>query len=87
MLTKKSGLFLATAAAALFATAPVLADSHEGEAAAGVKCSGVNACKGTSECATGSSSCKGQNACKGAGVTTKATKEECEGAGGKVVEG
>ncbi len=82
--TKMSGLILASAAAALFTTAPMAyGDSHE--KAGEVKCSGINACKGTGECATATNSCKGQNACKGSGWM-HASKADCEAKGGKVVE-
>jgi hypothetical protein len=53
--------------------------------AAGVKCSGLNACKGQSACKTASSSCKGQNACKGQGWTEAKDAGECTGKGGKVM--
>ncbi|MEA2806986.1 MAG: hypothetical protein QOJ17_1127, partial [Rhodospirillaceae bacterium] len=46
------------AAAAIFAAGTFATAAH----ADGVKCSGVNACKGQSACKMGSSSCKGQNA-------------------------
>jgi uncharacterized membrane protein len=83
--TKMSGLILASAAAALFTTAPMAyGDSHEAKAGE-VKCSGVNACKGTGECATATNSCKGQNACKGSGWM-HSSKADCDAKGGKVVE-
>jgi hypothetical protein len=81
----KSGLALATTAAALFSmTSPVLAASH----AAGemVKCSGVNSCKGTSDCKTAKSECKGHNSCKGQGWVSKKSAAECTKAGGTVVK-
>lgn len=77
----KTGLSLAAAAAALFATAvPTVATAADGM----VKCSGVNSCKGTSECKTASSACKGHNSCKGQGWVSKKSAEECTKAGGKV---
>jgi hypothetical protein len=33
-----------------------------------VQCSGINACKGKSECATAKNACKGQNECEGQGL-------------------
>jgi len=85
MTKTKSGAAIAATVAALFASgamlAPVSAQAGEG----GVKCAGINSCKGQSECATAGSSCKGQNACKGQGWEKKASKEECEAAGGKVM--
>jgi uncharacterized membrane protein len=86
MSQKRTGIALATAAAALFATGAVLTpvvNATEGE----VKCAGVNSCKGHSECNTATSECKGLNSCKGQGWVFKASKQECETAGGKVVEG
>jgi len=84
MTKTKSGAAIAATVAALFASGAMLAPTaaHAGE---GVKCMGINSCKGHSECATAGSSCKGQNACKGQGWKMKASKEECEAAGGKVM--
>lgn len=81
--TTKSTLAIAAAAAALFAlgAAPLAAQAEE----AGVKCAGVNSCKGTSECKTAKSECKGHNSCKGQGWVSKKTAEECTKAGGKVL--
>lgn len=82
--TVKTGLALAAAAAALFATAlPTAAVAADMK----VKCSGVNSCKGSSECKTAKTSCKGQNSCKGQGWVTKKSADECTKAGGKVVDG
>lgn len=84
MIKIKSGVAIATTAAALFAmgvTAPVAQAAD-----AGVKCSGINSCKGTSECKTAKSACKGQNSCKGQGWTTAASAKECTDKGGKVVK-
>ncbi|MFN7572391.1 MAG: hypothetical protein ACK5TK_13215 [Betaproteobacteria bacterium] len=78
----KSGLAVATAAAAMFALGvmPNVAQAAEGT----VKCAGINSCKGTSDCKSADSSCKGQNKCKGQGWVKK-TKAECDKAGGKVL--
>lgn len=46
------------------------------------KCDGGNACKGTSACKTAKNACHTQNACKAQGWT-KATKADCDKAGGK----
>ena len=83
--TTKSGLAIAAAAAALFAlcAAPMAQAAEDG----GVKCSGVNSCKGSSECKTAKSECKGQNSCKGQGWVSKKTADECTKAGGMVVKG
>ena len=82
-----TGLALATTAAALFSTlgAPAQAASHAGGDMT-VKCSGVNSCKGTSECKTAKSECKGQNSCKGQGWVHAASADECKKAGGTLVK-
>lgn len=81
--SKKTGLALATAAAALLTSPlPAQAMHHLGE----VKCSGVNSCKGTSDCRTARSACKGQNGCKGQGWVMKKNTDECKKAGGTVIE-
>lgn len=51
---------------------------------AGVKCAGINACKGHGACATASNECKGHNACKGKGWVMAAEKD-CKAKGGTVV--
>ncbi|HEY1090816.1 MAG TPA: hypothetical protein VGE47_06985 [Burkholderiaceae bacterium] len=81
--TLKTGLGLAVAAAALFAASGVatVAQASDG----GVKCSGVNSCKGTAECKTAKNDCKGHNSCKGQGWVKKASAEECTKGGGMVV--
>ena len=85
--TTKSSLAasLAMAAAALFAlgAAPMAAQAQD----AGVKCAGVNGCKGTSESKTAKSECKGHNSFKGQGWVSKKTADECTKAGGTVVKG
>lgn len=77
---KITGLVIAAAAASVFAMTPAAyADKHEGK----VHCTGVNACKGKSDCKTASNSCKGMNACKGKGFVAM-TEKECADKGGKV---
>ncbi|MEX0810435.1 MAG: hypothetical protein WD044_17065 [Dongiaceae bacterium] len=83
---KTTGFVLAAAAATMFA-AGALTLAPAPAAAEGVKCAGINSCKGHSECATASSSCKGQNACKGQGWTSAESADACTEAGGTVVEG
>jgi uncharacterized membrane protein len=83
---KLSGLALATAAAGMFlavgAMSPAMGAAHmEGEGK--VKCEGVNACKGQSDCQTANTACKGQNSCKGQGFQTL-SKKECEAAKAKM---
>ena len=79
----KSGLAIATAAAALLSTG-LLATTTVQAADGGVKCTGINSCKGSSECKTAKSECKGQNSCKGTGWKTTKSEKECTDAGGKV---
>ena len=66
MSTRKhfSTMALATAAAVLFSSAPLVAAAAD---SAKVKCDGGNSCKGKSECSTPTNACAGQNACKGQG--------------------
>jgi hypothetical protein len=71
-----SNAALATAAAMLFSTAPLV--THAADAAK-TRCDGGNACKGKSECSTATSSCSGQNSCKGKGFVTL-SKSDCSAA-------
>lgn len=80
--TSKIGITLAATAAALFATGCTTLCGESQEAL--VKCSGVNACKGSSECATPGNSCKGRNSCKSSGWVYM-TKSECLANGGHVM--
>lgn len=79
---KTTGAALATAAAMLFAFAPLTTVQA---ADAQVACMGINACKGQGSCKTANNACKGRNACKGQGFVNT-TKEECDAKGGKVME-
>jgi hypothetical protein len=80
--TKKlTGAALASAAAMLFAFAPVTSHAEE---SAGVACLGINACKGQGACATADNACAGQNACKGHGITKVSDAAECTAKGGTV---
>ena len=77
---KITGLAIAAAAAAMVMAAPAAnAAKHEGQ----VHCTGVNACKGKSDCKTASNACKGMNACKGKGMNVMSEKD-CTAKGGKV---
>lgn len=81
------GAVIASAVAALFATASFGADKEmpKKDAKAGeVKCEGANSCKGTSACSTASNECSGKNSCKGKGWNMMAEKD-CKAKGGKVV--
>lgn len=77
--TKVSGFALATAAAGMFAMAPMGATAEEMK----VQCMGVNSCKGQSACKTANSNCKGLNSCSGQGFL-EMTKADCDEKGGTV---
>ena len=81
----KSAIAMASAAAALFAMGAPLTVAHAADDMS-VHCSGINSCKGTSDCKTAKNECKGQNSCKGMGWNTKASAKECTAAGGSVVK-
>jgi len=70
---------LASAVAGLFvAGVAQKASAEENQGAeAKVKCEGVNACKGQSDCKTATSNCSGHNACKGKGHLD-VTQRECD---------
>ena len=85
MQTIKSGLAIATAAAALF-SAGLLATPMAQAADGTVKCAGANSCKGTSECKTAKNECKGMNGCKGQGWMSAKTAKACTDAGGTVAK-
>lgn len=86
---RKTSMIAASAAALVLSAAAHAADApagSKGRAVGGsdvVHCYGVNACKGTSDCATTLQECKGQNECKGHGF--KALKAgECLTKGGTI---
>ncbi len=83
---KKTGVTLATAAAAMFIAGAALTGAPTA-AKADVKCAGINSCKGHGACAGASNGCKGQNACKGQGWVSAESASACTSKGGKVVEG
>jgi len=78
---KVTGLALATAAAAMFATTPVTV--HAAKHMSDVKCNNVNKCKGSGMCKTKANACAGHNACKGQGFV-KMSKAACDAIGGEV---
>ena len=79
----KSGVAIASAAAALFAVGASISSQVQAAEEGTVKCAGINTCKGTSDCSTAKSDCKGHNSCKGQGWVKK-TAAECTAAGGTV---
>ncbi|MBS0289591.1 MAG: hypothetical protein JSS07_06115 [Proteobacteria bacterium] len=84
-MAKKSGMILAAAVGALFATSVFAASSASSTSGdLTVKCVGGNACKGSSACKTSDNACKGQNSCKGKGWVMVASEKDCTDKGGKV---
>ena len=81
MNVRKTGIILATAAAAMFAAGTV---ATVAQAADGVKCIGANSCKGQSACKGNASPGPGQNSCKGQGFVFTPNADACTKAGGKV---
>jgi hypothetical protein len=79
-MTKLSNAAMA-AAAAMFFTSGLTGVSVAADAAT-MHCSGVNSCKGTSECKSAKNSCKGMNSCKGQGWVSM-SKAECDAAKAK----
>jgi len=77
------GIALATVAAGLFAMNTPAVAGMNGKSSETVKCMGVNACKGKSDCKTANSGCNGKNSCKGQGYV-EMSKHACEAIGGKV---
>jgi len=78
---KFGAIAMATAAAALFSTAPITAVQAASDA--NIHCFGVNKCKGHNDCKTAENACKGHAACKGHGFVTM-SKHACEEIGGSV---
>ena len=82
MLNVKSGVAIATAAAAMFSMGLIVTPAQAGDD--GVHCVGSNSCKGTADCKTAKNDCKGMNSCKGMGWQSKKSEAECKAAGGTV---
>ena len=80
----KSAIAMASAAAALFAMGAPLTVAHAADDMS-VHCSGINSCKGTSDCKTAKNECKGMNSCKGQGFKEMSAKA-CAAAGGSLTE-
>ena len=79
-MNKLSSAAMAAAAAMLFASA--LPSVTFAAGAATVHCTGVNSCKGISECKSAKNSCKGMNSCKGQGWVSM-SKADCKEAKAK----
>ena len=78
---KFTTIAMASAAAALFAAAPMTAVQAGSDSK--VHCFGVNKCKGQNDCKTATNACKGHAACKGHGFVVM-SKQACEKIGGSV---
>lgn len=76
-----SGAVLATAAAGIFLSGAPAVAASAGEPVK-VRCLGVNACQGKSECKTAAAQ-KGQNACQGKGLLFL-TEDQCRKRGGRI---
>jgi hypothetical protein len=86
----KSAIFVSGVAAMLMACGGAAKEAASTPGAmkmASIKCTGINTCKGTSECGggPGGSGCHGQNTCKGNGWVSAPTEAACTGKGGKVL--
>jgi len=80
------GAVIASAVAALFAMGAAHAEG-KGEAkegGKGVRCAGVNECKGKGSCHGADNTCAGQNSCKGKGWVMTKSEKECKDKGGTV---
>jgi hypothetical protein len=51
----------------------------------GVKCAGVNSCKGKGSCSSADNACAGKNGCKGKGWMEVKSEKACKDKGGTVV--
>jgi len=81
----KNPMIAAVAVASMFALGANAGPAKEGKtAAAAIKCTGVNECKGKGACAGAGNSCAGKNECKGKGVM-QMSEADCKAKGGSVV--
>lgn len=79
------GAAIAAAVFSLLAAGNAQAGEKAKEGDMGVKCAGINACKGQGSCAGADNACKSHNGCKGKGWVETKTAKECTDKGGKVV--
>ncbi len=85
---KRTGAMVASLVAGLFLAGNGMAEDAPAPsgAAAKVKCSGVNSCKGAGACSSATNTCKGQNGCKGKGWVEEESEKACTDKGGTVVK-
>lgn len=80
------GVLIASAVASLFIMNAANAQEKQSkDTAKGVKCAGINECKGKAACAGAKNSCAGENGCKGQGWIKVGSEKECKDKGGTVV--
>jgi hypothetical protein len=78
-----AGLFGCGASTPAPSATPPTPSTPSGTTAQKIKCVGVNACRGQSDCGgIGDATCAGSNSCRGKGWL-KATAEDCAAKGGK----
>jgi len=83
---KTRSALMASAAAALFlAGVSGVAHAEDSGSEAKIKCEGVNACKGHSDCKSAKNSCKGKNGCSGQGFVMM-SQAECDAAKAKAAD-
>lgn len=86
MNTVGKGFLIASAVAGLIASGNLVAWAGDKAGGEGVRCAGINECKGHGACAGAGHECKSQNACKGQGWVESSSAKECTDKGGKIVE-
>jgi hypothetical protein len=80
------GILIASAVASMFMLGAANAQEKAGkDAAKGVKCAGINECKGKAACSGANNSCAGENSCKGKGWIKVGSEKECKDKGGTIV--
>lgn len=82
-LSRRGALIAAGAAVMVLAGCAATGVATSPDSMAQVRCLGVNACKGTSDCKTADNACKGQNQCKGQGFLSLSA-DECRAQGGRI---
>ena len=84
-----NGAVLATAVAALIGSVANTSRAEKASGTAsktdGVKCQGINPCKGKAECKGAGHECGKHTPCKGKGWVTVKDADECKAKGGTVI--
>lgn len=85
--TLKKGAAIATVVGLTFiAGREAVKWANPGAQEAGIRCFGINSCKGTTACSTRWNSCNAQNDCKGKGWLSVRSERECTAKGGVPLE-